>query len=425
MNALIIAGAGTSVELGVPGMAGLAEEFIEHSIRWDIEPKIVNQILGRTLDIEHLIEELDHICTARGSLQTIGENSLQLDRYDKVRAEVEWFIQHAAERVLPREAALMWGGTLRACCHLNLTIVTTNYDRAIELAANAEGVRLDDGFGDFDQRETAVWQGFGRSPDQLTLAKIHGSTDWYSEGDNRRPMKLRHPMPLFGRAELQLPDGSRLGSALILPSREKLLTRDPYPRLSQAFLNAADTCGFAVIIGSSLRDHHLRGAAQAIANRVPTFVVNPSGTTLEIDNVTAIAKNASSFLIGILPAALASSDPVKRLLSIRTNKKYAYNGSSLHALRIALDNGEETSSRCRAVEQLVEDGLVLDTHWMGQLLECSDPHVARYALGFILQSPQQDELLKLAASSIHVEKNAAFLEDLSILREMTTTKVAG
>lgn len=423
MNVLIIAGAGTSVELGVPGMAGLAEEFIEHSRQWDIEPSIVDQILGKTPDIEHLIEELDHICTARGSLQAIGENNLQFDRYDKVRAEVEWFIQHAAERVLPREAALMWGGTLRSCCQLNLTIVTTNYDRAIEIAANAENVRLDDGFGAFDQRETAAWQGFGRNPDQLTLAKIHGSTDWYSEGDSGRPMKLRHPMPLFGRAELQLPDGSRLGSALILPSREKLLTRDPYPRLSQAFLNAGDTCDLAVIIGSSLRDHHLRGAAQAIAKRVPTFVVNPSGTAQGIDNATAIAKNASSFLIGILPAALTSSDPIKWLSSIRNNKS-AYNGSSLYALRIAIDDDEETSSRCRAVEQLVEESLVLDTHWMGQLLKCPNPDVARYALGLILSSPQQNELLKLAASSIHAERNPAFLEDLNILRKMTADKVA-
>lgn len=424
MNVLIIAGAGTSVELGVPGMAGLAEEFIDHSRQWDIEPSIVDQILGRTPDIEHLIEELDHICTARGSLQAIGENNLKFERYDKVRAEVEWFIQHAAERVLPREAALMWGGTLRASCHLNLTIVTTNYDRAIELAANAERVRLDDGFGDFDQRETAAWRGFGRSSGQLTLAKIHGSTDWYSEGDSGSPTKLRHPMPLFGRAELQLPDGSRLGSALILPSREKLLTRDPYPRLSQAFLNACDTCELAVIIGSSLRDHHLRGAAQSIANRAPTFVVNPSGTAQGIVNASAIAKNASSFLIGILPAALASSDPVKWLESIGSNKS-AHNGSSLHSLRAALDDDEETFARCRAVEQLVEEGLVLDTHWMGQLLECSDPHVARYALGLIAQSPQQDELLKLAASSVHVESNAAFSEDFSILKEMTAAKVAG
>lgn len=267
MKVLLFVGAGTSMELGVPGMIGMGEEFLDHAKQWEVEPDLVEKIMRSSLDVEHLIEALDLICTARSSLETIGQDIVPLERVDKVRAEVEWFVQHAAERVVGKDAQLMWGPVLRAATSVDLTLVTTNYDRAIELAANAEQVRLDDGFGQFDQGETATWVGFDPEIGHPLLVKLHGSTDWYSEGQLASPTKLRHPMPLFGRAVLHLAGGQDLGSALVLPSREKLLTHDPYPRLSQTFLNAADCCDIAIFVGSSLRDHHIRSAARTTAHR--------------------------------------------------------------------------------------------------------------------------------------------------------------
>ena len=98
MKILLFAGAGTSIELGVPGMAGLAEEFLEHTTQGQVEPDLVKQIMGAAMDVEHLIESLDHISTARLALGAIGEDTSTLDRVDKVRAEIEWFVQHVAER---------------------------------------------------------------------------------------------------------------------------------------------------------------------------------------------------------------------------------------------------------------------------------------------------------------------------------------
>ncbi len=91
---------------------------------------------------------------------------------------------------------------------------------------------------------------------------------------------------------LRLSNGEALGSALILPSREKLLTKPPYPRLTQAFLNAADRCEAAVFVGSSLRDPHIRDAASSIASDRPLFLVNPSGDTLGVNQARAIAQPA-------------------------------------------------------------------------------------------------------------------------------------
>jgi len=415
VKVLLFAGAGTSIELGVPGMVGMGEEFLDHAKQWDVEPALVQKLIGDSLDVEHLIEALDRICTARPTLEAIGQVSVPLDRADKIRAEVEWFVQHAAERVVAGDARLMWGPVLRAASSLDLTLVTTNYDRAIELAANAENVPIDDGFEPFGKGETASWAGFSQNSDRPLLAKLHGSTDWYAAGEFGSPTKLRHPMPLFGRASLRLADGKELGSALVLPSREKLLTHSPYPRLSQTFLNAADCCDVAIFVGSSLRDHHIRGAAEATARRVPVFVVNPSGDTYALENVRAIKQCASTFLIATLPHDLIATDPVAALASITTEAND--DRGVLVAVRQALDGDTAVDIRCRALERLDEIGITLDPFLLRQLLADHDATVARYALGLISLSADRLKLIEVAAATPHASE-PAFRDDLQLLREM-------
>lgn len=416
MKLLVIAGAGTSIELGVPVMSGLAEEFLEHARQWNVEPELVGQLLGDKQDIEHLLEELDRICSAKDALAALGQ-AADLGRFDGIRAEVEWFIQHAAERVVPREAHLMWGALLRAVRNVEVTIVTTNYDRAVELAANHEGIHLHDGFQGFGHNDLAAWQGFSAGMAGVALVKIHGSTDWYADHASGKPIKLRHPMPLFGRALIRLSDTTELGSALILPSREKLLTRDPYPRLSQAFLNAADACDFAVVVGSSLRDPHLRGPVESIASRVPVFLVNPEQVACGGAYAFPIVQCASAFLASTLPTALVSDDPVASLKKATGGEGGTSNGT-LRSLKWALDEDAPRARRCQAIEQLYEEGVTLDHKWIAPLVSGSDATVARYALGLISQSPDKVSLLDLAAQAPHASTNAAYEEDLHLLQEL-------
>lgn len=418
MKVLLFAGAGTSIELGVPGMIGMAEEFLDHTMQWQVEPDLVQKIMGESLDVEHLIEALDRICAARSSLQAIGQDSVALDRVDKIRAEVEWFVQHAAERVVTNDARLMWGSVLRAASSLDLTLVTTNYDRAIELAANAEQVRLDDGFGRFGDSERALWVGFSKDGGVPPLVKLHGSTDWYEEGELASPTKLRHPMPLFGRAALRLADGHELGSALVLPSREKLLTHNPYPRLSQTFLNAADHCDVALFVGSSLRDYHIRGAAQTIAQRVPLFVVNPSGETYGLVGARPIKQFASTFLIATLPNALLEPSPILALESVAIGP--GNDQGILSAVREAFDADVPADLRCRALEQLDDMEAAVDPFLLRKLLADSDSRVARYSLGLISLSAARDTLIEEAATTTHAQE-PSFREDLQLLRNMVTT----
>jgi hypothetical protein len=206
-----------------------------------------------------------------------------------------------------------------------------------------------------------------------------------------------------------------LSSALILPSREKLLTRDPYPRLSQTFLNAADACDMAVFIGSSLRDNHITGAARDIAAQVPLFIADPTGETFGVAEALAIRQCASTFLVSTLPNALASKDPIASLrASADEPGKEAPEGILQH-LRGALDGDLPANLRCKALEALDTREVTLDSELMSQLLEDPDPQVARYSLGLVSPSTRAQSLLQLASASRHAN-NGAFAEDLELLR---------
>ena len=417
MKMLVFAGAGTSVELGVPSMWGLAGEFLAHTEQWKIEPEFVREVMESELDVEHLIEEVDRICEGGASLEKIGRNLDDLAKAEKVRAEVEWFVQHAAERVTPRNAQLMWGSVLRASEMYDITFVTTNYDRAIELAANGEGVLLEDGFASLDNDEMVSWSGFMRERVSPKLIKLHGSTDWFSERHSGDPVKIRHPMALFGRATL-LFGGTELGSALVLPSREKLLTRAPYPRLTQAFLNAADECEVAFFVGSSLRDEHIRNAARAISSRAPVFVVNTSGDSRGVDGALTMAEHASTFLISTLPNALCASNPLE-LLEKHSKRSVKGQKAILSIVKELLNEDSERKVRCNAAELLHERRVTLAPTLVEKVLNQGDAIFGRYALGLIPYSAAYRELMEVARNSVH-SGDEAYRDEVAILQRVVS-----
>ncbi len=415
----MFAGAGTSVELGVPAMAGLATEFLQHAKQWSVESDLVARIMGDTLDIELLIERLDKLCSARDPLTTVIGSVAGLAAVDVIRAEVEWFVQHACERIVPRAAYLMWGSVLKCADAHDIAFVTTNYDRAIELAANVEGLTLDDGFELLSVNERASWNGFVAGTDSPKLIKLHGSTDWFAGQASGEPSKLRHPMPLFGRGTLRLPQGGELGSAMVLPSREKLLTRPPYPRLTQAFLNACDACEMALFVGTSLRDPHVRDAATTIATNRPVFVVTPHGESLGVPRAKPLKAWASDFLVSTLPAALSSSNPVSVLGSC--SEHHPERQGVLEFLKIALDAHQSRERRCEALETLDQQATSISAHTINELLEDEDGTVARYALGLVSTSHDVGRLLEAAHRCRHAA-DASFKEELHLLEQIASTR---
>ncbi len=413
MKVLLFAGAGTSIELGVPGMQELAVEFLEHCAQWGVEPNLISKIIGDKLDIEHLIEELDRMCLAKSSLRSTGHAIEVIEQAERIRAEVEWFVQHTAERIAAEEAQLMWGSILQAAKNVEITFVTTNYDRAIELAANSREIQIDDGFEPILGKETAKWIGFLGDGQHPKLVKLHGSTDWFADKTTDSPTKLRHPLPLFGYSEL-LFEGQQLCSALVLPSREKLLTKEPYPRLSQAFLNAADHCDLAIFLGSSLRDSHIRDAAKSIANRAPVFIVNPYAE--KVEGIEIIAQHASTFLISTLPNALQTTNPESVLQDASGRTASSTEGIFSYVKKLFNENNE-ISQRREAIDKLDQMEVTLPRIQIEKLLCDNSSIIARYALGLIPLSTIKDELFEVAKSCDHMN-DLVFNEELKILRKV-------
>lgn len=416
MRILLFAGAGTSVELGVPAMVGLATEFQDHCRQYGVQADLIERILQqRGKDVEKLIEALDQICGAGQALDVIGPHVSALGAAEEARAELEWFVQHSAERVTAKDAILMWAPVIRAGEAHELTVATTNYDRAFEMAARSVGTKIRDGFGEFCEFEYASWKGVHTEQSEgVKLLKLHGSTDWYAIDGSDDAVKLRHPVALYGRSELRLPSGEKLRSALILPSQEKRLTERPYPRLSQAFLNVADQCDLAIFVGSSLRDAHIKEAMRSTASTVPTFFVNISGDST-VAPAKLIRQHASTFLISTLPNAL-SGEPLRMLDAVAQDSTLQA-GGVLDAMRTLAQPENESLARRNAIERVDAIGNTLEADQVAKLLMDCDTGVARYALSLVYGSAQASELLRVAGSSPHVQ-DEAYRADLSLLRKM-------
>ncbi|MCY4239937.1 MAG: SIR2 family protein [Rhodospirillaceae bacterium] len=418
MKVLLFAGAGTSVELGVPAMAGLATEFRDHCRHGGIQADLVEKLLKQNgMDLEMLIEILDQLNGAAPALKGLGETVNALEPAAEAHAEVEWFVQHLAERVKAQDAALMWGPVISAGGSHDLTVATTNYDRAVEMAAKGADLELRDGFDKFSEREFASWEGVPADRGEgVRLLKLHGSTDWYSRNDSDEPVKLRHPVALYGRYDLRLPsNGQNLRSALILPSREKRLTHEPYMSLSQAFLNEADQCDVAIFAGSSLRDPHIKTAAQRTVSRgVPTFIVDPKENPT-VAGAQSIRQCASMFLISTLPKALTGD--VSKALNAVADRLPAPDGGILDAVRILSRSEGEPLSRRDAIERVDATGATLGIEQIEKLLADEDASVAKHALSLVYGSPHVADLLKAARKSPHSE-DKAYGADLALLMKM-------
>ena len=427
MKILVFAGAGASVELGVPGMAALAEDFVQHVRQHNVHPEIVDRLTESERDLERLIEKIDQICDARHSLDSLDVDMSGLGaQVATIRREVEWYVQHVAERITTWDAQLMWGPILRCTNAHQIVFVTTNYDRAIEIAANAEDVSLDDGFVSTVGGEASRWTGFEPSNRRVMLIKLHGSTNWYRDRPTERAFKLRHPMALFADGTLVF-GNRKLGAALVLPSREKILTREPYPRLSHAFLGAGDNAELILFVGSSLRDPHIRKAAEAWAESKPVFVVNPDSEFGAVGGAKVMRETASEFLISTLPNALEASDPLASLGSCGVDDGGTLTAwrsdGILQVVRKALDGRIGTRSRCVAVGQLVEWGATLPVKWVQDLISGDDPALARHALGLILGSSGQHQLMRMAEESPH-QGDSTFRDEYDMLQEVMASEEA-
>lgn len=187
---VIILGSGASIAHNIRGMGPLADYLIE-------------KIAPDAGDVA-LWESFKACLTASRDL----EKALQdVTISDKLLHDV---IHYTREMVLEDDLALfeqlvdgrmtlplsrLFSHTLRSTHH-TISVVTTNYDRVAEYAADFSHVRFNDGFsmGHYCEFRTSLDQASGSwraKPKCVDIWKVHGSVDWFL-GQNQSPLSLPH-----------------------------------------------------------------------------------------------------------------------------------------------------------------------------------------------------------------------------------------
>lgn len=412
----------------------MAEEFHDELRNLRLNDEVVDRferMLAQTdYDMEGLIENVESMesgLTKQSNLGFSADKTL-LRTTRAMRWEAEWFVQHVCERLRAIDAKTMWGATLRQRGAHDLCIVTTNYDRSIELACSTWKVPFDDGFEALSEVEVAGWRGSGELPKgTLRLLKIHGSTDWY-RGDDGRVYKLRHPMPLYGDLALLLTHReanftSKMTSSLILPTREKRTTQPPYPDLITDFRTTARETEIAIFVGTSLRDPDLYDICSQCAQRgVPTYFINVDGNLEVPAGVKQIAETASAFLTSTLPRFLACGDSSFLDACSEGSQRIIGMKSVLQLLVTALDKANEPDTICAAIDKLVDYGVMLDLSDISNILSNEDLAVRKYALALIPQSVDREAAMNLAQDLAASDENATFRTELQMMHELTESR---
>lgn len=403
MNTLLITGAGASAELGVPAMHSMLEEFREmlrprQEFR-NAVAQLETLLIGKTdVDMEDAINEVETLCVTSRTLRALERmgDERQWDRVIELRSEAEWFVQHACERIDSQRATRMWERLLKAARFETLQIATTNYDRAIEIAAEAAGVELDDGFERFTGREWAEWRGFDGADRGMRLLKMHGSTDWYRRIESETDVvKLRHAMPLYGGVSLRLNGADReVGSALVLPTREKLTTLHPYPDLTYRLHASAGVADVVVLLGTAVRDSELRAVIRARQNASNKWLyVSRSGKTpLGFESeLRPIRMAASQFLTRVAPLLVAarSAEEVEELVRQIENADSSLGlgtDRDLDLIEAVQDATRSRSERILAIEHLVRSRSVLNVSDIERVLRDEDAAISACAASLLLST---------------------------------------
>ena len=425
MKVLLFTGAGASVELGISAMRKMAEQFRDHlhdlSLPEDIVEKMDKLVGDETKDMEDAIDIIDRLESGFTAKVDLGENpdEAEIAPFLTIRQEAEWFVQHCCEQIKAESAIRMWSPTLRAANEVDLTIASTNYDRAVEITAARLSVNIEDGFEDFGASEYAAYRGFVQS-DDMHLYKLHGLTDWYRTG-NGEVFKLRHPMPLFGKLQItpEKLDDKSLHSALILPSREKAITQPPFQSIASEFRQKAKETDFALFLGSSLRDPHMREVCRECAINKPTFVISQSGNFEDgilPEPAVVIRQGASRFLMTTFPQFLREQDTA--VLHDAAKATNPDNTRILDWLNSAYDESLSEKLRCDSMETLADAGISLHHDEVMGLLKSSSDDVSIYALGLVITAYNRDRLLQEAGSIAASRPNSKFNIEVSNLRDL-------
>jgi hypothetical protein len=198
------------------------------------------------------------------------------------------------------------------CPPTGIQVVTTNYDRLLEVAAEEAGIGVDTMFvgtfaGRLDDREARL--SFCRDvtlhknkprflfADRMVLSKPHGSLDWYE----RNGSPVRHCGEIPGTNRLIIPPGQ---------NKYRNGYNSPFDVHRERANHAIDRASRFLIIGYGFNDVHLETHLKdRLKSGVPTLVLTHDLTA----NAKSVLSSAPHFLA--LEAAEIAGTPGTRVFS--------------------------------------------------------------------------------------------------------------
>lgn len=268
---VVVVGSGASCALGLPGMPALAAYLVtEVPIRGGALPP---ESLASWREVA---EALDAGKSLEEALLTVSvPEDLALIVTEVIADCVLAAEQRAVEGVLTDTSISAFGRLLLFALQAttSLDVVTTNYDRLVEVQAARAGVRVDSTFyghtvGRFDpvlsgeellQMQRSSGRGRRSTVVQrahVRLSKPHGSLDWYS----REGQHYRSDLPLGGSRRIVAPGGNkyRLGYEV------------PFDVHRARANEAIDKASALLFIGYGFNDDHLQ---THIVDRIPNVPI--------------------------------------------------------------------------------------------------------------------------------------------------------
>lgn len=243
---LVVLGSGASVPYGLPTMGGLANELRKDSL---LQAEKNSSKLFSDMDTMGLEAAIDNNTlseTAKNRIRTltwecINATDLRLFKDEKLEERMHVLVQ-LIKKIITTSPN-------------QLTIVTTNYDRLSEYAADLYGASTVSGFeGNLIRR----FDGFSDHVNNKRIAarervvkvlKVHGSLDWFmSEDGNIISFPLQEKVP-FGYIPLIVP-----------PGKEKYSTthEEPYRTIIEEADKEFKKAGSFLCIGYGFNDSHIQ-----------------------------------------------------------------------------------------------------------------------------------------------------------------------
>ena len=276
-----VIGLGHSASLGLPTMPALADR-----LRAEMPPLLQGAEVIEWQAVEKALDEGRHLEPA---LDSVPHDSPVIDKIIEVAANSIATAESAAITRISKEPGSFPLTRLIEKIGFNgkAQIITTNYDRLIEMAAEMAGLALDTGFVgahqglyDIERSRGALRATYIRGRRKLkavyrphvVLAKPHGSLDWYQSPAG----PIRSPYPL---------DLPRL---MITPGESKYRHgyEQPFDHHIAVANEAIDGASAVLAIGFGFNDPHLQTHLVPLIERgLPTLILTCNLTDAATDLV--------------------------------------------------------------------------------------------------------------------------------------------